>query len=147
MAQAIPIILLAASAAISYKSYSDQKKAAKNAEKIGMMNAAATEAEAAEQARRLKENQMRVLAETSALSAASGVAGGSQDIYLSDMAESQMSELNWVKKSGASRAEIERLSGQYQKKQGEAAALGTLSTAVQKTGSAYSAGADWYNTH
>ena len=102
MAPVVMAITAVASAAMSYKSYQQQEKAASTAEELGRMNAAAVEAETQEEATRLKTNQRRALADARATGAATGFAGGTQDIYLSDIAETQGRELAWLKKAGAS---------------------------------------------
>lgn len=136
MAPVVMAIAAVASAAMSYQSYRQQKKAAKSAEEIGRQNAAMKEAETREAATRLKENQRRVLAEGRAGAAASGIAGGTNDIYLNDLANTQGRELAWMEKAGMSQANIMRQEAALTRQQGEAAATGHLSSAVGSLGKA-----------
>ena len=130
MAPAIPFISAAVGAFASYSSYRQQKKAASAQEAIAEQNAALKEAETHEEATRLRENQRRALAEARAAGAATGIVGGTQDIYTSDIAKTQQRELAWLQKAGASQANIIKAEGQLQADITRASAQGALFDAV-----------------
>lgn len=99
------------------------KDAAQAARELGEKNAEFTEQETAEQVRR-KEGAARYKeGMAQAQAAASGIkTSGSTDLYLSEMMAEHKREVDWVKKSGKSRAGIERSKGDLAHKQGMAQA-------------------------
>ena len=137
-------------AASAAKSYSDSKKAAKAQKASGQVakdianeNAARIKSETAESARRLKGQQAMNLSEAKARSAASGVRSttGSQGQFVEGLGSSFASELAWLKKSGASKAQIEARSGDYAVAQAKAGAAGTMAAGVGQAGSLLGSGA------
>jgi len=107
-----------------------QYSAGKKADGIADANAKREEEEATEAARKLKLQQDRILGETRARSAASGIDAdsGTVQAYMSEMQKNFSDELDWIKKSGASAADIRRREGSYQRQAATAKAWGTLAS-------------------
>ena len=138
------------------KSYSESKKAAKGQRRAGeeargiaAENAKRIEAETAESARRLKGQQDSNLSEAKARAAASGVnMRGSQGGFISNLASSYQQERDWLKKSGASKATIERRTGDYAVLQAKAGSAATMATGIGQAGSMLGQGsqsaANWW---
>ena len=103
-----------------------QMEAASDAKRAARANAAAIEAETAEEARRLKLEQDRTEASSRAAAAASGSGGVSQDLYQDFLGDEHAKELAWLKKSGASQANITRIQGNAAASTARANAFGTL---------------------
>ena len=108
-----------------------QHQAGEQAKEDSEANAAAIAAESAEAARRLKKQQELTLSETKARASASGIqAGGSVDVYLSEMRKKFDLEQDWIAKSGASAVDIERRKGDYAKEMATTSAWGTIAQGV-----------------
>lgn len=108
-----------------------QSEAGWQAREDARANAADIAAEGAESARRLKKEQDKVLAETKARAAASGIqAGGTLDVYLSEMRKNFELERAWVSKSTFSKAAAERRGGRYQQSIAQAGAWGTIASGI-----------------
>ena len=145
-----------AGTAYSVKSSMDaehaQKRAASEAERLGRENAAMIEAETAEQARRVREEQLQTQSLAQARAAASGAKGGSIDIYAEEMITEQKRQLDWLKQSGESRARLAIMSGQQAGQAGRAQAsatkAGAVGTFISGAGTFASQGAkaNWWNT-
>ncbi len=114
-----------------------KKKAAKQAKRLAGLNADYIEAETEEQKRRLKFEQEQTAATTRTGIAASGfrsgakTMGGSHRSYLKSMKDQQQSEMDWLTKSGASRANIAREGGNVEASQLRAASFGHYAQAAQ----------------
>ena len=139
MAQAVPIIGAIFSlvgqmrqASAQEKAAEQQAAAAEEAQRISTMNAARIEAETAEMARREREaseeaqSQRRLVA-----AAAGGTGGGSTAAYLEEQAERESRYIDWLERSGASRASIARAEGGYARQTGMITAEATRSRASQ----------------
>lgn len=112
-APVIPIAALVISAAGAAYSIYSSKQAADEQKKIAAANAARIKAENEEALRKLKKQQEATLAEARARAAASGLTTeGTQRTYLEEMADAFKSETDWLRRSGASQAEITMREGQ-----------------------------------
>lgn len=90
----------------------DQKAIAAQQEELAIKNAANIEAEGREEARRLGLEQEQAEGLTRAKIAASGAtAEGSTGSYMDNMAKEHEKEMDWLKKSTASQADIAKSSG------------------------------------
>ena len=108
-----------------------QKSAGKEAEKIAAQNAANTGAETDETVRRTQESQDQILSASKARHGGSGFktgGGGSFDVYMSEMESTFKSDIDWIKKSGASKESVERAQGRVASKQATASAWGTVAS-------------------
>lgn len=112
MAQAVPVLTLVLSAASAGYSIYNSERAAKEAERMGEKNARAIEAETEEAARRAAKDAKRSEARARAAAATLGLGGESVDLYLKDLANTNKEQVDWMKKSGKSRADIAREGGQ-----------------------------------
>ena len=118
---------------VAFLGAAQQRSAGRKAEAIGEANARRESEEAAEATRRLKLEQEKVLSETRARAAASGVTSeGTVEAYLGEMEKNFSDELDWIKKSGASAANIQRRQGAYQRQQADAQAWGTIANAFSR---------------
>ena len=100
-----------------------QQSAAEQAEMIAYQNAASTEAETFETARRENRENQKVEGEQRARAAASGVVaaeGTSTGLFLADTRAENKRQVDWLINAGLSRAEIERWQGRLTKEQGMA---------------------------
>ena len=110
----LAVASLAVNAVSSIFGASATKKAARKAKRLGGLNADFINEETAEQKRRLGFEQSQTTATTKTNIAASGFRsgagsmGGSYSAYLKSMKTQQQSEMDWLTKSGASRARIAR---------------------------------------
>jgi hypothetical protein len=97
------------------------KKAAKSAaaeeQRISTENAARMRRETEEGVRRLSDTQASVQETATALSAASGVGGGSRERFKKSMSEEHKKERDWALESGASQAQLAEMEGSYRAKQ------------------------------
>jgi len=128
-----------------------QKAAAAESERLGIENAAAVEAETQEQARRTAAAQSSQQASARARAAASGVAeGGSMSTVTGEMAKEHTRQLDWLKTSGATRAEMTRqgakASGDVGRAQASATRAGGIAGGIQGVGSIHKSGtkAGWW---
>lgn len=129
-----------------------QEAAAEESRRLAQKNAANIEAETMEQKRREADAQKDVEAQTRARIAASGVTGaGSPKDYLDTMEAEHAKELDWLRKSGASRASIAKSEGNIAYRQGMASAsstmAGTFSNVISGAGTTYGYGtkAGWWS--
>ena len=146
---------IAAAASIisgAYGIYSgvQQKKSAEAASKeqkqMAQRNAARTEAETMEQKRRAEQEASEQMARTRAKAGASGIKPlGSMDIFMGSEEDKFNREIDWLVKSGASKASLEKASGYSQARQtksaGESAMYSSLGSGLGKIGSGAS---DWW---
>ena len=145
-AAAIPAVLAIAGAYMEHKAAGKQRKAvegvaqnqeaaAEQAQRIANQNAANVEAETAEQVRRTEATNAAASAERVARMAASGgTASGSSQNFLDTQDARQKNDIDWLKQSGSSKANIAREEGRYANLTGKATASGTrASTAGSKT--------------
>ncbi len=109
---------------------SQASKAAKKAERLGALNADYIGEETAEQKRRLRFEQGKTTATAKTNIAASGfrsgarTQGASHTAYMKSMKTQQQSELDWLTKSGESRAKIAREGGDMAASQMKAQTFG-----------------------
>ena len=152
----VAAIATIAGTAYSVKSSMDaaraQDRAASEAERLGRENAAMIEAETAEQARRVREEQLQTQSLAQARASASGAKGGSIDIYTDEMVTEQKRQLDWLKQSGESKARLAIMGGQHTagvgRAQASATRAGAVSTVISGAGTFASQGAkaNWWNT-
>ena len=120
-------------------------KAGKAAEQLGGVNAAYIQQETAEETRRLKFEQSKTRATSRATIAASGFRSGvstmgfSQKEYMTQLQNIQTSELAWLQKSGASRADIARRGGVVAGKTLKSQAIGLYGQALTQAASGFGA--------
>lgn len=122
-----------------------QQSAASQAEALAYQNAANTEAETYESARRETRENDRAEAEMRAKAAASGIVaaeGTSTSLYMADEMQENQRQVEWMINAGISRADIERWQGTLAKDSGMASAQYTRDMAdiKQKAGGAAMAG-------
>lgn len=134
----IGLIIAGVTAAINiFTGYKSGKKADKKAKSAGELNAAFIEEETAEAIRRTQAQQAQRYGSTLAQLGGSGVMGGSGSAqnYLDFMQTEQSAQLDWLKKSGESQAEIARKTGQMvgsaARDQATSAAIGQVSQFAQ----------------
>lgn len=120
------------SAAMAVVGAVGQMKAAKQAGKIGEMNAANIQAETAESAYRLHQDQQRTESMMRARMAASGakMESGSFQLYADAMKEAHARDLDWLRRSGASQASMARYEGKTAKSSGMWQAAGSMAKGV-----------------
>ncbi len=109
-----------------------QQSAAEQAEQIAYQNAANTEAETYETARREERESARIEGEQQARAAASGVtldANTSTGLFLADSRAENKRQVDWLINAGLSRADIERWQGRLTKDRGFADAQQSRSMA------------------
>lgn len=133
MAAALPWVMAAFAAAGT----AIQANAASDARKQGRTNERALREQTAEEARRLRQEQLDTESRAAAAAAASGTGFGSdsQKSVLESMRNQHHAELSWLKKSGSSRAAAAKMEGKIAGKQ---AMAGALSSAASTASSAYS---------
>jgi len=92
-----------------------QAKMAEEAAALGAKNRALIEQETAEALRRTELAQRKQSSQAKALAAASGFVSdtGSFDLYMTELEQEQQAELEWIKRSGASKADISAQQTQY----------------------------------
>lgn len=143
--EAIPIVMGLAGAFMENKAAGKQRKAMENvarqqeaageqAKYIANQNAANTEAETAESVRRESIAADQAQANLRARAAASGgTGGGSTGNFIDTQQRTSDQYIDWLKKSGSSRAQIEREQGKYSSMTASSSAAGTrASTAGSK---------------
>ena len=103
------------SAVSSAKIAKEQRKAAEQARDIGDFNAANVRAETEEMARRQQLQNERMESTAQARAAATGFKSGTGSLatYINDLKQENQAELDWLVKSGQSKAEIEAMKGEY----------------------------------
>ena len=121
-------------AGLQYKQQRDaakeQKAAGRRAEGLAEENAKLMEAEAAREAGVLEEQHAESAGRRRAIAAASGVAGGTQDLFLARQAEKEAEDVEYLKTTGESRAAITRSGGANARLTAEAQARGTKAGAI-----------------
>jgi len=126
---ALPLLLGGLAIGSSLFGAWSQKKAAdrgaRQQEELGRLNASYILAETEEDLRRQRDTFTRVENLAFTMTAASGLGGQTRRMYQDVLAAKHQAELDWMEKSGRSRAAIARRSGQYQsdalRSQGQAA--------------------------
>lgn len=124
--------------------------AAAEAERLAEANAVASEAETHESMRRTRRQSAAAEATAGAKAGASGVVGGSMGDAIASMITEHGTQLDWMKTSGASRANIIRKGGALTGMQGRAQADATrargTSNLLKSSQTVYSSGkkADWW---
>ncbi len=127
MAVAVPLVMGGVQAYTTYKGYKDQKKAAKESERSYERDVEYQRMETEEQVRRTELEHQQQEAKARALAAASGTkVQGTVSMFLKEMEEENLREIDWIAKSGASRADIIRERGRMARKEGKARAQSTL---------------------
>ena len=121
------------------------KAAAKEQEAMAARNAALSEAETREEAARMQQAKDEQMAKSRAKAAASGVqTGGSMDIFMGAQDDKLRGEIDWLKKSGSSRADLIRQGGAFAasqtRQQGSTALASGIAGAIGGLGSAYDSG-------
>ncbi len=113
-----------------------QYDAGKQAEEIQDRNAQRVREETAEQARRLDLDQRRARAQLVARAEASGLkTTGSTSVYLDEFDKENTHQLDWLNRSGESRASIFEDIGDNQKESLQYGAFGSFFKSVNKFGS------------
>jgi len=153
MADPATWMVIISAAGAGYSIYAGERaedvadKRAAEMEAQGRENAKLIEAETQEQARRVSAQQREAESMALAKAAASGVqVSGSTKDYLSDMSTENKRQLDWLKKSGKSKANLAR-SGAYVsasgvRESGTQAKYGGYSDAVKTAGTTIAKGAD-----
>ena len=135
--------LVLSAAGTAYGVYSSEKQAAE-AEDIAEDNARRQSAEAEEMAQRAENEAAREESLSRARAAASGATGESMDLYQEDLAKTNQREIDWIRRSGASRADAI-------KQEGYAQASGYRSAGIEQgirgAGNVAAGALDWYNTY
>lgn len=123
---------IAASFVMSLIGSSKQRSAANQAGAIGEKNAERIAEETEEEIRRTELAQKQKTSQTFAAQGASGIkmGGGTINDYIKEMETVFKGDIDWMRKSSASRESIARAEGNYAKAQGKAQAWGTLSSGV-----------------
>ena len=150
MGQAGPVIMAVAalaSAAAGVYSAKASADAADEQQRLAEKNAEFEQAEAEESAKRLAEENKRTEALSRAMAAASGVGGESQQSYLTDLEAKGQREVAWMRKAGASRANIMRQEGAMTAKAGRAQAYASgVKSVAGGASDLYSTGkGNWWN--
>lgn len=135
---------LAISAVSAGYSIYQSEQAAQEAEDIADANARREAMEAEEMAQRAEKDAAREESLARARAFASGVGGESQEIYLDDLHASNKREIDWIRRSGASRADLTRKEGRVSasqhRRKGTAAAIGGFGSMVGQA-------ADWHSVY
>ena len=128
MAQAVPFIVAAVSVAGTYMQYKSQSEAAagqedaaREAQRQAEINAKMQEKETAVEAANLSMQQEKEEAANRARAAASGLAvapGGSYSLALEEQKATNQRQLEWLKASGQSYADMTRMQGASAYRQG-----------------------------
>jgi len=105
-----------------------QKDAGDDAQALADANARNTAAETEEMIKRTEADQQQTMDLARAMSAGSGIksGAGSFDTYMTEMQSTFDSDVDWMRKSGASQESIQRAEGSLAKKQSTANAWGTV---------------------
>ena len=135
--------LILSAVGTGYGIYSSEQ-AAKEAEGIAEDNARREAMEAEEMAQRAEKEAAREESLSRARAAASGVGGESTDLYQEDLAKTNQREIDWIRRSGASRADITRREGQQTASSYRSAGI---SQGIKGIGSVAAGTMDWYNTY
>ena len=115
---------------------SQSRKAGKQSEELGRVNAAFIRQETAEESRRLRFEQAKTAGRSRAVIAASGFRSGGKTVgassrsYLQQLKEVQQKELAWLQKSGTSRANIATRGGQVEGQRLKSQATGLYGQAI-----------------
>lgn len=151
MGQAIPAVMAIStiiSTAVAGYTAVKQYGAAEDAERIAEQNAEMKRLETEEEARRLEKNQEREVSRARARAMASGIdpESKSYQLLIEDITTTHKEELDWLKKSGFSQAEILEEQGEYASAQAKTAAYGTVSNIFGSVPTAYERGqtAGWW---
>jgi hypothetical protein len=164
---AVMVAMSVVSGLMSIKQGMDAKKDAKAAaaeqERIARENAAFKEAETVEQARRMQEEEDSAAAKRRAMAASTGIAtdqASSLDIFMGAQEDKFSKELDWLRKSGASQADIinkqgslaaniTRSQGEQAKWQGISSGIGSVASGVSTGYKAYTnpanTGKNWWD--
>ena len=132
----ISVGIAAVGVATSIYGASQSRKAGKSAEAAGAASGQYILAETAEETRRLRFEQSKTRATSRATIAASGFHSGistmgfSQKEYMSQLQRIQTSELAWMQRSGASRADIARRGGYVEGQRLKSQAVGLYGQAL-----------------
>lgn len=143
MAQAAPIIIGVIGLAMSAYSIYQTKEAADEAKDMAEQQARREEEQAEAIAEKEKANLAREMALNRARTSASGVSGREGEtpsIYMQEYKEEREDDIAWIRRSGASAAEIARLTGKQARTVGYARAA---SIAGQSATNAY----NWFSTY
>lgn len=151
MAQAIPMMLMVAGAAMSFKSQSEaasaQKDAARGAQRLAEMNARNQERESERELENMSRAQAKEQSFNRAKAFASGISEddlGSMGLALDEQKQVNQEEFDWTKLAGQNEAAITRQGGQNAYDSGKARAKSTQSGAyaslLSGAGNVYGAG-------
>lgn len=108
---------VAAIAGTAYSVYSAEKQkgqydsAARDQERLSQRNALMGEAEARREQTLVKRQQEEQTAAQRARAGASGVSGGSQDVFFQDLENRNAETMEWMQRSAKSRSSITRAEG------------------------------------
>lgn len=135
---------VAVSAASAGYSIYQSKQAAEEAEDIADANAKREKMEAEEMAQRAEKDAAREESLARARAFASGVGGESQEMYLDDLYASNRREIDWIRRSGSSRADLIKKEGRVAGKQHRREAV---ASGIAGFGKATSAAGDWHSMY
>lgn len=149
MAFAVPIVVGIATAAMSVYQGMKMQDAADEQEDIAKRNAEREQREAEEAVRREKKEFQAEESLDRARAAASGIdvdKSKSTVLFMAEKRKSHQEEIDWMKSSAASRADIIKREGRLAADQTRAEAWGHFANAVGSAGKAASAGIAWYES-
>ena len=122
--------------ASAYGAYSDYQAGQANEKRI--------KAETAEEARRMEMEQSREVGLAKAKAAASGTGmGGSQGMFISELESAREAELDWLKRSGTSRARAAAKEGVSSAITGLGAGIASATGTLASSDAAMSQVEDW----
>jgi len=132
-----PVAVAVAGLFISAAGAIQQYKAGKDAKKIAAQNAAASQQATEELKRKTAKEQKYTESLARARAAASGVGGGTTDIYMAALEKSGRDELDWMSVVGASEANAAKAAGVGAQNQAMSGFWGSMGNVAQYGGQAY----------
>ena len=121
-----------------------EKKAEKEARRIADANADRMEAETAEEVRRVGNERERAAGRLRAKLASSGVRGASPQSYIDAFLSERDREIDWIRTSGQSRADLTRSNVNVSKSNPQG---GSLTQLFSSGANAFSSGYSWYDRY
>ena len=121
-----------------------EKKAEEEAQRIANANADRIEAETAEELRRVGNDRDRAASRLKAKLASTGVRGVSPQSYIDAFLSERDREIDWIRTSGQSRADLTRSSVNTAKSNPQGGSLPQLFSSATN---AFSSGYSWYDRY
>ena len=113
--------------------FASAQKAANEQEDIADQNAKREKEEAEELAQRAEDTAAREESLARARAAASGVGGKSTNLYISDLTKRNQREIDWMRKSGKSKAKITQREGRAAASATRSQGAGSLFSSIGKS--------------